>query len=181
MTGRPVVEETVEPVEDRPARRLGWSRALARGVLPGLALLLAAMAGFLKWQGSSAADADRGRTEATQAARDATVALLTYRPDTVERDLGAARDRLTGRFAQAYAALARDVVIPGAKQKHISAVATVQSAAAVQAGPDHGVVLLFVNQTTIVGTDVPAYTASSVRVTLDRVGGRWLVTEFDPV
>ena len=111
--------------------------------------------GLAEWQGGSVIDADRGRIEATQAARDATVALLTYRPDTVERDLGAARDRLTGRFKDAYTSLTREVVIPGAKQKHISAVATVQAAASASAGPSHGVVLLFVSQTTIAGTTRP--------------------------
>nr|WP_141120159.1 hypothetical protein [Mycobacterium malmoense] len=161
--------------------RINWSRALAYGLIPGLALSLASAAGFLKWQGSSAGDADRGRIEATQAAREGTAALLTYRSDTVERDLGAARDRLTGRFKDAYTSLSRDVVIPGSRQKHVSAVATVQSAASVSAGPDHGVFLLFVNQTTVVGAAAPAYTASSVRVTMDKVGGRWLISGFDPV
>ncbi|OBI11955.1 hypothetical protein A5713_05390 [Mycobacterium sp. E2497] len=161
--------------------RNNWSRVLAYAVLPGLALSLASGAGVLKWQGSSIADADRGRIEATRAAREGTAALLTYRPDTVERDLGAARERLTGRFKDTYTSLTRDVVIPGSKQRHISALATVQSAASVSEGPDHGVVLLFVNQTTIVGADAPAYTASSVRVTLDKVGGRWLISGFDPV
>lgn len=173
-------DERTDGASER-ARRINWSRVLAYGVIPGLALTLALAAGFLKWQGSSVADADRGRIEATQAVRDATAALLSYRPDTVERDLGAARDRLTGRFKDAYTSLTREVVIPGSKQKHISAVATVQSAASVSAGPDHGVVLLFVNQTTIVGAEAPAYTASSVRVTLDKVDGRWLISGFDPV
>ena len=172
-----------EPTEGVPERahRINWSRVLAYGVIPGLALSLASAAGFLKWQGSSVTDADRGRIEATRSARDATAALLTYRSDTVERDLGAARDLLTGRFKDAYTSLTREVVIPGSKQKHISAAATVQSAASVSEGPDHGVVLLFVNQTTIVGADAPAYTASSVRVTLDKIGGRWLISGFDPV
>ncbi|MFZ1177485.1 MAG: hypothetical protein WAO15_14680 [Mycobacterium sp.] len=164
-----------------PGHRINWSRVLAYGVLPGLVLLLASAAGFLKWQQSSVTDADRGRTEAIQAARDCTVALLTYRPDTVERDLGVARDRLTGHFKDAYSSLTREVVIPGSKQKQISAVATVEAAASVSAAPNHGVVLLFVNQTTIVGANPPAYTASSVRVTLDKVGGRWLISGFDPV
>nr|WP_231614120.1 hypothetical protein [Mycobacterium nebraskense] len=172
-----------EPTDAVPecAQRINWSRVLAYGLIPGLALSLASTAGFLKWQGSSVTDADRGRIEATQTARDATAALLSYRPDTVERDLGAARDRLTGRFKDAYPSLTREVVIPGSKQRHISAVANVQSAASVSAGPDHGVVLVFVNQTTIVGAEAPAYTASSVRVTLDKVGGRWLISGFDPV
>ena len=163
------------------ARRINWSRVLAYGVLPGLALLLALAAGFLKFQDSSGRDADLGRIEATRAARDSTVALLSYRPDTVERDLGAARDRLTGQFKDAYTSLTRQLVIPGSKQKQISAVATVQAAASVSADPDHEVVLVFVNQTTIVGNSAPAYTASSVRVMLDKIDGRWLISGFDPV
>ncbi len=53
--------------------------------------------------------------------------------------------------------------------------------ASVSANPGHVVVLLFVNQTVTVGTSVPTATASSVRVTLDKVGDRWLISGFDPV
>jgi Mce-associated membrane protein len=73
------------------------------------------------------------------------------------------------------------VVIPGAKQKQISAVATVPAAASTSATPTHAVVLLMVNQTVIVGQDAPTNTASSVRVTLDKVDGRWLISHFEPV
>ena len=41
--------------------------------------------------------------------------------------------------------------------------------------------LVFVNQTVIVGQDAPTDTASSVRVTLDKVGDSWLISKFDPV
>jgi Mce-associated membrane protein len=43
------------------------------------------------------------------------------------------------------------------------------------------VVLLFVDQTVTVGQGAPTNTASSVRVTLDKVDGRWLISQFDPV
>jgi Mce-associated membrane protein len=43
------------------------------------------------------------------------------------------------------------------------------------------VALLFVNQTVTVGSDASTETASSVRVTLERVGQRWLVSNFEPV
>ena len=166
------------------ARRINRSRVLAYGVLPALALLLAMVAGFLKGQDCStgdAWDAGLGRDEAIQEARDATVALLSYRPDTVERDLGTARERLTGRVKDDYTSLSRDVVIPGSKQKQISAVATVAAVGSVSAGPSHLVILLFVNQTTTVGTEAPRQTNSSIRVTLDRRDGRWMVSGFDPV
>ena len=123
----------------------------------------------------------RLRDEAMQAAKDSTIALLSYKPDTVEQQLGAARDLLTGDFRDSYTSLTNDVVIPGAKQKQISAVATVPAIASVSADPKHAVVLVFVNQTVVVGQDAPTDTASSVRVTLDKVGDRWLISKFDPV
>ena len=164
-----------------PARGIRWSRAIVYMVLPALALLLASAAGFLKWQDGSARDAATARTESVRAATDSTIALLSYKPDTVEKDLDAARARLTGSFLNAYTSLTHDVVIPGAKQKQISAVATVPAAASTSATGNHAVVLLFVNQTVIIGQDAPTNTASSVRVTLDKVGGRWLISQFDPV
>jgi Mce-associated membrane protein len=161
--------------------RVRWSRPIAYGVLPGLALLVAAAAGFLKWQDASLRDAGVARAESVRAATDSTIALLSYKPDTVEKDLNAARSRLTGSFLNAYTSLTHDVVIPGAKQKQISAVATVPAAASTSATENHAVVLLFVNQTVIIGQDAPTDTASSVRVTLDKVGGKWLISQFDPV
>ena len=73
------------------------------------------------------------------------------------------------------------MVIPGAKEKGIAAVATVPAAASVSATPQKAVVLVFVNQTVTVGQDAPTDTNSSVRVTLEKVGNRWLISEFDPV
>ena len=169
---------------EKPAggwRRIRWSRLIAYGLLPGLALLLASAAGFLKWQDPSAGGAQAARTESVQAATDGTIALLSYRADTVEKDLEAARSRLTGTFLNAYTSLTHEVVIPGAKQKQISAVATVPAAASISASTNHAVVLLFVNQSLIIGQDAPTNTASSVRVTLDKVGDHWLISGFDPV
>jgi Mce-associated membrane protein len=184
--------EVAEPVagadepehDDEPTsawRRLSWSRAIAYGLLPVVALVVASAVGYLKWQDGNAQGAQAARAESVRAAIDGTVALLSYRPDTVQKDLDAAKSRLTGTFLNAYTSLTNDVVIPGSKQKQISAVATVPAAASTTATANHAVVLLFVNQTIIVGHSAPTSTASSVRVTLDKVGGRWLISGFDPV
>jgi Mce-associated membrane protein len=162
-------------------KRFSWPQLRAYSVLPGLVLLLALAAGFLKWHDSNSRITAVARIESVAAAKESTIALLSYKPDTVEKDLGAARDRLTGSFKESYTQLTRDVVIPGAKQKHIAATATVPAAASVSASPSHAVALVFVDQTTIVGTDAPTDTASSVRVTLDKIAGRWLISGFDPV
>jgi Mce-associated membrane protein len=154
---------------------------LAYGLLPGLALLLAVAAAYLKDQVGLAKESDNARIESVATAKDSTIALLSYTPKTAEKDLGAARDRTTGTFTESYTQLVHDVVIPGAKQKHISAVAKVPAAASVSATPNHAVVLVFIDQTVVMGTDPPTDSASSVRVTLDKVGGRWLISGFDPV
>jgi Mce-associated membrane protein len=180
-----VASVNAEPEPDEhptgTGRHVRWSRAIACAVLPGLALLLATVAGYLKWQDASVRDAQLAGAESVRAATEGTVALLSYKPDTVEKDLAAARSRLTGTFLGAYTSLTHDVVIPGAKQKQISAVATVPGASWVQATQSHAVVLLFVNQTVVIGQDAPTNSASTVRVTLDKVGGNWLISQFDPV
>lgn len=166
---------------DRAKRGSGWHPVLAYGVVPALVMMLAMVAGLLKFWDSSARVSEVARVESVQAAKDSTVAMLSYQPDSVEADLAAAQDRLTGDFRDSYIELTRDVVIPGAKERRISTVASVPGAASVSATPDHAVVLVFVNQSAIVGSDAPTDTASSIRVTLDKVDGRWLISGFDPI
>jgi Mce-associated membrane protein len=157
-----------------------WPRVIAYGALPAVALALALAAGFFKWQDSSVREADLAGIESVQAARDATVAMLSYKPDTVDKQLGAAGDLLTGPFRDSYASLTNDFVIPGAKQKQISATATVAAAAAISANPSHAEALVLVNQTIVVGSAAPTDSTSSVKVGLTKVDGRWLVSSFDP-
>lgn len=173
--------DEVEAAGDADKPRPSWTRVLAFAVLPGLVLLVAMAAGYAKWQESSMRDTQIARAESMQAAKDSTIALLSYTPDNVEAELNAARDRLTGNFRDSYTSLTHDVVIPGAKQKQISAVVSVPGVASVSASTDHAVVLVFVNQTIIVGDDPPSATASSVKVSMDKVGGRWLISDFTPV
>lgn len=174
-------DESPAESEEEPKRGIQWARVFAFGVLPAVALLLALGAGYLKWMDNSVRNSDVARVDAMQAAKDSTIAMLSYKPDSVEQQLNAARGLLTGDFRDSYTSLINDVVIPGAKQKQISAVATVPAIASVSADPHHAVVLVFVNQTVVVGQDAPTDTASSVRVTLEKSGDHWLISKFDPV
>lgn len=168
--------------EGAGARRR-WLRrpAVVYGVSALLVLALAMGASLLKFWDSSARSSQIARTESVEAAKESVVAMLSYQPENVESQLAAVQDRLTGDFRDSYAGLTRDVVIPGAKKKRISTVADVPAAASVSATPDHAVVLVFVNQSAIVGSDAPTDTASSIRVTLDKIDGRWLISGFDPI
>ena len=181
-----VEEDKTAPAEaeiEQSNRRVNWSRVVAYGVLPGLAMILAMAAGFLKWQDNSVRSSEIARIESVQAAKDTTIQMLSYKPNSVEQQLNDARALLTGDFRDQYASLINDVLIPGAKENQITAVARVPEggAASVSADPNHAVVLIFVIQTIVVDQDAPTDTASTVRVTLDNVGDRWLISKFDPV
>lgn len=187
----PVSPESSDHVDDAPdevaastsppavGRR--WTRVVAYGLLPALTVVLGGGAGCLTWNVVSAHFVQLARIESVRAATDGTVALLTYRPDTVDKDLSAARERLTGKFKTSYAVFTHQHVIPDAREKHISSVVTVPAAALVHATTDHAVVMVFVNQSFISDSDPPTSTASDVRVTLEKVGRRWLISEFTPV
>lgn len=177
----PPEDSSEESKPEAVRRRNSWTRVFGFGVLPALALLLALAAGYLKWADNSVRSADQARIESVQAAKDGTVAMLSYKPDTIERQLSDARNLLTGDFKQSYTDLINDVVIPGAKQKQISAAASVPAVASVSSDANRAVVLVFVDQTTVIGQSAPTDLASSVRVTLDKIDGRWLISKFDPV
>ncbi len=161
--------------------RINWLGALAYGVLPALVLVLGMAAGIAKYVVGSARADEAARIEVLHAAKDGSVAILSYQAETAARQLADAGNRLTGQFRSSYLALTHDVVIPGAEQKRISAVATVPAAAVVSADTRRAVVLVSIDQAVVVGTGAPTDTASSVRVTLDHVNGTWLISGFDPV
>lgn len=162
-------------------RSIPWERVFAYGVVPALALVLAVAGGYLFWRNYTADAAEQAREDSVAAARSIAISMLTYEPQSVEQQLGAAKEQLTGTFRDTYSSLIDTVVVPGAKERQISAVTDVPAAASVSAEPDHAVVLLFVNQTVTVGSEPPSNTASSVRVTLDKVGDQWRVSEFQPI
>jgi Mce-associated membrane protein len=161
------------------SHRVSWSRVLVYGVLPGLVLLLAIAAGFLKWKDSSVRNEDLVRSQSVAAARDSAIAVLSFRFDSVDQDVATARQRLTGRFRDVYTKVTQQTLIPDAKERHVTATATVPAGAPESTTENHAVVLLFVNQTVRIGDSRPADSASSVRVTLDKIGERWLISGFD--
>jgi len=173
-------DDGADEAPTEPRAGFPWGPLLVTA-LPVLALLLALGAGYLKWLDGTARESQTAAEQSVRVASESTVAILSYKPETVDQDLKAAAERLTGGFRQQYLQLVKDVVAPGAKQQHISAVATVPAAASVSATGKHAVVLVFADQTTTIGNDAPTQSTSSVRVALDKVDGRWLISQFDPV
>ncbi len=165
----------------RTGKQRDWYRWTAYVLLPAAAVLLGIGAGAMKLLTVWHSNAVTARTESVQAAREATVAMLTYRAAAVDQDLNAARSKLTGAFLDQYTKMINTQVIPGAKENQTSAAAQVPAVASVSANSSHAVALVFVDQTIASAKAAPTTTASSIRVTLDKVDGRWLVSAFDPV
>ena len=116
------------------------------------------------------------------AARDGTVALLSYKPDTLNQDFAAAKSHLTGDFLNYYDQFTKDVVTPAAQTKGVTTTAQVAGAAVSELNPDKAVVLVFINQaTTSKERPDPAMASSSAKVSLAKVHGAWLITKFDPL
>lgn len=162
-------------------RQRDWYRWTAYVLLPAAAVLLAVGAVAMKLVTVSHSSNSTARTESLQAAREATVAMLSYKADTVEQDLTNARSKLTAPFLDDYTTLINTKVIPSAKEKQTSAAAQVPAVASVSAKGSHAVALVFVDQTIASAKEAATTTASSIRVTLEKVDGRWLVSGFDPV
>ena len=116
------------------------------------------------------------------AAADGAVAVLTYSPKTLEQDFSAAQSHLTGDFLSYYTDFTQKVVTPAAKEKEVQTMAAVVRKGIVSMRPGHAEVLIFLNQTTISKTNPDgSYSMSSVKVGLEKHGGKWLISSFDPV
>ncbi|MEW2479013.1 hypothetical protein AB0876_05425 [Mycobacterium sp. NPDC049093] len=191
------VEESVEPADEvdkaeeadeavESAEEAGSSRARARAqvslpvVLAVIALVLATASGVLRWLTVSQNESDTARVESVQAAKDITAQMLSYETETVDQQLTAARDRMTGEFRGTYTAMINEV-IPAAHAQRIAAVADVLEAGTVTAKPDRVELVLFVNQSVQVGDDMPKKHPSVARVTMVKDGGQWLMSEYEPV
>lgn len=161
--------------------RTSWSRVVGFVIMPALVLLLAAGVAYLKWRDVQAQQSHTAAIQAVPAATETAIAMLSYQPDTVDKELTAARGRLTGAFRDEYTKLIEKVVIPGAKEKRIAVTATSPAAGLVSATATKAVVLVYIDQTTIIGSGAPTDTASSVLVTVQKEGGKWLVSKFDPI
>jgi Mce-associated membrane protein len=119
---------------------------------------------------------------AVSAASEGAVAVLSYSPDTLDRDFSSAKSHLTGDFLSYYDQFTTQIVAPAAKQKSLKTTAVVLRAALSEFHPDSAVVLLFVNQSTqSKDRPEPTLSNSSVLVTMKKADGKWLISSFSPL
>ena len=178
-------EASTEPKRGRLGRVTHGARK--HWIALTLAVALIAVAGLTSWMFFKVYQPDRAMDDAAarsaiSAASDGTTALLSYSPESLDKDFATAKSKLTGSFLSYYTQFTDQIVAPAAKQKSVKTKASVVRAALSELHPDSAVVLVFINQTTQ-SADRPdaSFINSAVRVTLQKINGGWLISSFDPV
>jgi Mce-associated membrane protein len=182
-------EETVTETGDkvsiprRIARRAGRIPAGWRvAIVTVLTLLVAGTgvaAGILDTQTSNNASTQQERDAAVAAAKTEIPQILSYNYKTLSADLARASADTTGQFSGQFGVLASQLIGPNATKQQTVTKAAVPVAAAVDASGNEVTVLVFVDQSTTSKSQPKAQTNSSqLRVTMQKVNGRWLVEQF---
>ena len=163
------------------ARGLEHWRSILLAVSVIAAMVLAASVFFLQYRPDREIDAAAAQ-RAVQAASDGAVASLSYSTDTMDRDFANAKSHLTGEFLKYYDTFTKQIVTQAVKEKNITQTVAVVRAAVSELHPNSAVVLVFLNETTTSkDKQQPLITPNSVRVTLTKVSGSWLISKLDPV
>ncbi|MBB2774178.1 MULTISPECIES: hypothetical protein [Mycolicibacterium] len=182
-------DESLEDVSEGESEGAVQSRRRLVGAvgMAVLAIALIASVGatawlyFFQFRPDQETDSEAAKV-AIDAASQASVSLLTYSPETLDKDFAAAKTQLTGDFLDYYTDFTEKIVTPAAKQKQVKTSAAVVQAALSQLSPESAEVLLFINQTTTSKENPDgAYAASSVKVGMTKIDGAWKISSFDPV
>jgi Mce-associated membrane protein len=186
-SGNAATIEAPKPVRGQRGVSQWIRRRPAKVGLGLLAMLVVASMALASWMYVFQYRPDQQTNPAAEkavltAATEGSVALLSYSPDSIDRDLAAAKSHLTGDFLTYYNQFTDQVVKPAAKQKSVKSTAAVARAAVSEMHTDSAAVLLFINQTsTSSERPEPSLIASSVLVTVTNVNGNWLIAKFEPV
>lgn len=163
-----------------------WTRCCAAKWRPILlALLLIASTGYAAGYFYFVYRADLQTDDATahqviKAASEGAVALLSYSPESLDRDFTNAKSRITDNYLIYYQRFADQIVGPSAQRGQVTTTATVVKAAVSELHPNSAVVLVFIRQqTSSKEKPQPVVTSSSLRVALERVHDSWLIEKFD--
>jgi Mce-associated membrane protein len=180
-------------VEESPERKIRRRRARPRilrnvPLVPAILVLLlllsagaAAWMYFARYQPNQRTDPAVAQA-VVRAASDGTVALLSYSPESLDKDFATAKSHLSGDFLSYYTQFTDQIVAPAAKEKSLKTTAHIMGAGVQELHADSAVVLVYVDQsTTSKDRPDPTLSASTVLVSMNRINGSWLITKFDPV
>lgn len=173
-----LAEPAAEPAPGPPAP----PPALVR-VLAALVAVLLLLVGFLAYQASDRHGPDpldASRAAALDAGRQAARLVLSYDYRHLAKDFAAGRAVSTGQFLKDYESTTGKLVEDVAPRYKAVLVADVSEAGVVTATRDRALLLVFVDvQSTSTLTTSVKVTPRRVKLTMQRVHGRWLLADVD--
>lgn len=145
-------------------------------------VVLALVVGFVFMQVHARDTREDNRRAALDAAEKKLVQVLSYNFRTVDEDVARAEKHLTGKFASDFKQFSSKLIVPNAKGEKITTDVEVVATSSVKVQDDQVVALMFVNQTTKrKGAKEPRIDGSRLRLTMEQVDDRWLISELTPV
>lgn len=181
-SGEPPVTTEVSIEPGHPVAQRSRRRVLALGCSAFILCALLAIGAVLFGKVRDMETTAKSRAEAVAAARDLLPKVLSYSYDTLDASLTGATDALTGDFKSDFQQLVDSAVRPSAADRKIVTTTAVQDASVVDADQSHATVLAFINQsTTAADQQTPKIDGARLRIGLEKVDGRWLISSIDPV
>jgi Mce-associated membrane protein len=174
-----------EPEPEPDSVTVAAERGRRVPVLAGVALAVATVAmlvanGVIWHQVRQHSATERARQAALDTTRDAARVLFSYDYRTLSKDFSAGKSVTTGKFRSEYSTTTSKVVAPLAVKQKVVVKAEVVTAGVVRATSTTVVTIVYVNQVTTSSlAAAPKIDLSRVRMTLEHVGGRWLVSNVD--
>ncbi|REF37314.1 hypothetical protein [Thermasporomyces composti] len=175
-------ETVAQQVGARPSRGSAGRRPLSWRVwlLAALTLVAVLVSAVLGYRVHTARAVETARVQALRAGTDAAEVVLSYDHRRLDRDVARARRLITGRFEREYTRFVRTAVRPVAERTGAVVRAEARAASVVSASSQRVVLVLFVNQTTTLAErPEPRVDLTRVRMTMERVGERWLVSRVE--
>lgn len=167
----------------RVATRVRRSPRMTLTVLGSLSLVLLLAGGSFLYLNIDRGQSEQARQQAKIAGERDVTTLLSYDHNTIAQDIDQRSQLLTGRFKSDYTNLVHNVIIPGAQQQQLTTSTNVARSSVVRSdGADRVRLMLFLNQTTKMGGNPnPVSNGSRVEVGMQRIDGKWAVSELAPV
>jgi Mce-associated membrane protein len=159
--------------------RPGWVRGLVVAVLACVFVVAAGLVYYFQYRPDEQIDASVS-TAAKKAAEDGTIAVLSYEPATLTGDIAKAKSYLTGEFLDYYTHFTDSILETAAQQREVSTSAHIVRSATADLNADSAVVLLFIDkESTSNANPAPKLTPTTVRATMKKVRGSWLIEKFE--
>lgn len=159
------------PDAERPKRP--WRQHLRRGVLPALLIASLAVSGFLGWRQWQDHQLKAAGEQAQQAAITYAQVLTSIDSNKVDENFKQVLDGATGEFKDMYTQSSvklRQLLIDNKATAH----GVVVDSAIQSESTDRVVVLLFIDQTvTNTAAPDPRIDRSRIKITMEKVDGRW--------